>query len=358
MPEPPTILAINPGSTSTRVALFRGRERVAEGTLERPEAPADDAWHDYGARVEAILSWLRRETSDPPDAVVGRGGLLRPMPGGTYRVDPAMIADARAGRRGAHPSNVGCALADAVASEAGGVPAFVVDPVSVDEFEEPAYFSGLPTIRRRSLSHALNIHAVARSVALERGWDPGGRNLVVAHLGGGISVCPVRGGRIVDANDANSGGPFSPTRAGGLPTQQLIDLCFSGDFNGDDLRRLTLREAGLRGYLGTADAREVERRIEAGEAEALAVYRAMAYQIAKEVGAMATVLHGGVDLIVLTGGLAGSELLTGWIRDRVAFIAPVEVVPEVEEMEALRDGALRVLEGGETPLPYGGGGAA
>ena len=303
-------------------------------------------------------------------AVVGRGGLLRPIEGGTYRVTEEMLADARGNRQGVHASNLGCALAQALADEAnrargtsshfvglGGTPpapieALIVDPVSTDEFGPLARFSGLPEVSRKSLSHALSIRSLVREVVSREGRPVEGSRFVVAHLGGGISVCPVLDGKILDANNANSGGPFSPSRAGGLPTQELLEMAGTGKYTGADLREMTLKRGGLLAYLGTDDAREVERRIGEGDEEALAVYQAMAYQIAKEIGAMATVLGGNLERILLTGGLAASEMLVGWIRERVEFMAPVEVWPEVGEMEALAKGALRVLTGRDEAKEY------
>jgi butyrate kinase len=356
----PGILVINPGSTSTKLAFFRGEELQNAGAVAAP--PTDGAsglWGELPLRLDAIRAWLGREgiTVEGLAAVVGRGGLLRPVEGGTYRVGEAMLADARANRQGAHASNLGCALARALADEAaaasgGGVPAFIVDPVSTDEFEDLARLSGLKEVPRRSLSHALSIHALVREVCRREGRTVEGSSFVVAHLGGGISICPVRGGRIVDANNANSGGPFSPSRAGGLPTQELLDLAYGGQWSPRQLREMTLKKGGLLSHLGTDDAREVEARIAGGDAEARRVYQAMAYQIAKEIGAMATVLRGEVERILLTGGLARSEPLTGWIRERVAFLAPVEVWPEVEEMRALALGALRVLSGEDEAKEY------
>jgi butyrate kinase len=221
----------------------------------------------------------------------------------------------------------------------------VVDPVSTDEFHDLARISGLREIPRISLSHALSIHAVVHQLCSRAGRPVSGTRFVVAHLGGGISVCPVLDGKIIDANNANSGGPFSPTRAGGLPTQELIALCFSGRFTQGELTEMTVKRGGLLSYLGTDDGQEIEDRIEKGDEEAALVYEAMAYQIAKEIGAMATVLHGDVHRILLTGGLTGSNLLVKRIIERVGSIAPVEVCPIVEEMEALAMGALRVMNG-------------
>lgn len=353
--EAPLVLVINPGSTSTRLALYRGAERIAEEeAFHAAGSPqvASELWSQFGPRLAEVHAFLDGAGVDPGElgGVVGRGGLLRPLAGGVYRVNQAMLSDAREGVQGQHPSNLGCALADAIARPAG-IPAFVVDPVSVDEGEELAAYSGLAGVRRRTLSHALSIHACARRYADGEGRALADVNLVVAHLGGGISVCPVRGGRIVDANNAVSEGPFSPERCGGLPVQELLDLAFSGRHDRDSLGELTTRRGGLLSYLGTADAREVERRIGDGDAEAERVYRAMAYQIAKEIGAMATVLDGRVDAVLLTGGLARSDLLTGWIAERVRFIGPVHRLP-VHEMDALASGVVSVLRGEAESLSY------
>jgi butyrate kinase len=361
------ILVVNPGSTTTKVALFLDDRLEREETLPAPERePGEGVWEEFPLRLEGIRGWLSATEVDPSrlSAVVGRGGLLRPLEGGAWEVTEAMLADARSNVQGEHASNLGCALARAIADlgekgrEMGAagagreIPAFIVDPVATDEFHEVARLSGLAEIPRRSLSHALSIHALVREACARRGGRVEESRFVVAHLGGGISVCPVEGGRIVDANNANSGGPFSPSRTGGLPVQELLDLAFSGTYTKKELQGATLKGGGLMSYLGTADAREVEGRIREGDARARLVYEAMAYQISKEIGAMATVLEGRVDRILLTGGLAGSELLTDWIRDRVSFVAPVEVWPEVEEMKALAAGALRVLRGEETAKRY------
>ena len=350
----PLVLVINPGSTSTRVALYRGDVRVAEeeASLAAGEpSGALDLWSEMGPREDVVRKFLDHAGVKPREleAVVGRGGLFRPLDGGVYRVNEDMLRDAREGMRGQHPSNLGCALAAALAGP--DVTALVVDPVSVDESGELAGYSGLADVTRHTLSHALSIHACARRYAADEGRPVTEVDVVVAHLGGGISVCPVKGGRIVDANNAVSEGPFSPQRSGGLPVQELIELAFSGEHDRASLVALTTRRGGLLSYLGTADAREVEQRIASGDREAEQVYRAMAYQIAKEIGAMATVLHGQVDAILLTGGLARSPLLTGWVSDRVDFIAPVRILP-VHEMDALAAGALAVLRGETQALTY------
>jgi len=368
------ILVVNPGSTSTRVAIFTGADMRSAIPLPAPSLEEGATlWDEFLPRLEQIRDWLAEEGVKPGElaAVVGRGGLLRPVEGGVYHVNEAMLADSRGNRQGAHASNLGCALARALADQATRdgsvlsspageegtsgqrtVPAFIVDPVSTDEFSDLARLSGLKELPRNSLSHALSIHALVREVCDRDGIEVGESRFVVVHLGGGISVCPVVGGRIIDANNANSGGPFSPTRAGGLPTQELMSLCFSGTHSLSELKAMTVRRGGLMSYLATDDAREVEKRIEEGDEQARLVYETMAYQISKEIGAMATVLKGNVGRLLLTGGLASSALLTGWIRERVGFLGPVEVWPEVEEMKALALGALRVLEGEIEPKEY------
>jgi butyrate kinase len=349
----PRILVVNPGSTTTRVSLFLGDREEQSVSLPAPAGETfRDLWAEFPGRLRTIRDWMETQGMEKGgiSAVVGRGGLLRPVGGGTYLVNEAMLADARSSQRGVHASNLGCALARALADEVsregrGPIPAYIVDPVSTDEFLDLARYSGLKELERTSLSHALSIHALVREVCRKEGRGVMGSRFVVAHLGGGISVCPVADGNILDANNANSGGPFSPTRSGGLPAQELIALCFSGRYSARELREMTVTRGGLVSYLGTGDAREVEARIEEGDEEARMVYEAMAYQIAKEVGAMATVLKGGAEKILLTGGLASSRMLTDWIRARVEFLAPVEICPEIEEMRALALGALGGLRG-------------
>jgi butyrate kinase len=353
------VLVVNPGSTSTKVAVFRDDVSERETLLGVERVPGATLWDEFPRRLEAIRSWLVEEgvSMGEVDVVVGRGGLLRPVEGGIYRVTQSMLSDARSDLQGTHASNLGCALARALAdaaAAAGGreVEAYVVDPVSTDEFGLLARYSGLRELPRKSLSHALSIHALVREVCAREGRGVEGSSFVVAHLGGGISICPVRDGRILDANNANSGGPFSPSRAGGLPTQELLELAFSGTYSPSDLKAMTLKAGGLVSYLGTDDAKEVEARIRTGDREAETAYQAMAYQIAKEIGAMATVLEGGLQKILLTGGLAASDLFTDWIRVRVEFLGPVEVWPEVEEMRALALGGLRAFRGDEAAKEY------
>jgi butyrate kinase len=347
------ILVVNPGSMGTRLALFRDDEAEAEEEVRHPaRPPGSGLWGEVPARRASILEFLERRgvAATELDAVVGRGGLLRPVDGGVYEVNEAMLRDARAGVQGHHPANLGAPLARAIADVAG-VQAFVVDPVSVDEFDPESHVSGLAGIRRRSLSHALSVHASVRALARELGRPWRELRVVVAHLGGGVSVCPVLGGRIVDANNAVSEGPFSPQRSGGLPVQELLDLVYSGHHTEAEVRRMTVGRGGFLSYLGTDDVPQVERRIDAGDDDAALVMRAFVHQVAKEIGGMATVLSGRLDAVVLTGSLARSERLTSALEERIGYLAPVRVLP-VQEMQALARGALLVLRGEEPAQAY------
>jgi len=347
------ILVVNPGSTSTKLALYRGDQEVSVQAI-RHDASVLESFGSVHAqlafRLQAARLWARAH-AQRLSAIVAVGGLIRPVQGGTYLVNDRMLADASANLQGEHPSNLGCLIAARLSAEFE-CPAFVVDPVSVDEFEPLARYSGHPLIRRKSLSHALSIHAVVRRASKELQKPLQETRFVVAHLGGGISVSPVRGGRIIDANDASSAGPFSPERTGTLPLQDFITLCFSGSYSEPEVRSLVMGKGGLVAYLGTNSAEEAERRIAQGDLQAREVYEAMAYQIAKEIGAMATVLHGELDALVLTGGLTSSEMLVSLITPRVRFLAPILVYPGEDELKSLAEGALRILRGEEQAQEY------
>lgn len=346
------ILAINPGSTSTKIGLFNGESLVATNNLRHnPAELAPRVTDQLGYRARLVREWLQTVNHGGLSAVVGRGGLLKPIPGGTYTVNEAMEEDLRQGIGGQHAANLGGLIAREIASPLA-IPAYIVDPVSVDEMIPEARISGLPEITRRSSSHALNLKAIARRAAQDLGYSLGEVNFIGVHLGGGISVTPLRGGRMLDVNDANEMGPFSPERCGGLPSGGLADLCFSGIYCEEELLNKLVRKSGLGGYLGTNDGMEIERRIAAGDKYALLIYKAMAYQIAKEVGSMATVLCGNVQGIFITGGLAHSTILTGWINEYTSYIAPVLVYPGEDELLALAQGCLRVLRGHEQSREY------
>ena len=349
------VLTVNPGSTSTKIAVFAGDEPECVRHLEHSETElatfrGRPVLEQTAFRMEAIERELRDAgyALDGFDAVAGRGGLMRPVVSGTYRVNQAMLDDLRGAPFGEqHASNMGAFLALALA-EHGGAQAFVVDPVSVDELTDKARISGSALVERRSLSHALNTKAVARRYARERGKAYEDLRLVIGHLASGISVSAHCGGRMVDVNLGGQEGAFSTERSGGLQLLGVVDLCFSGRYTESALWDAFIREGGLYSYLGTKDLREVEQRIASGDAKAALVFEAMAYQIAKDIGAMATVLDGRLDAILLTGGMARSEKLMTAIREAVEWIAPVAVYPGEDELKSLAEGALRVLRGEET----------
>jgi butyrate kinase len=358
------LLVINPGSTSTKVAVYEDEQPLFVETLRHPsdQVSAFPRMLDqFGFRLQVVLDFLaqRQVPLSSLDAVVGRGGLLRPVPSGTFLVNPRMVAElSDPSQVRQHASILGGLLANEIAQRTG-VRAFVVDPVCVDEFDDIARISGLPEIERRSLSHALNLKAVARRAAQDLGRPYGELSLVVVHLGGGISVTAHRGGRMVDVNQALDGtGPFAPERSGGLPVGDVVRMCYGiAPYEGlsmtyDEMFEKLAGQGGLVAHLGTNNGIEVERRIAEGDVHARLIYEAMAYQIAKEIGAMATVLRGQLDAIVITGGLAHSEMLLDWIRERVAWIAPILLYPGEDEMLALAQGALRVLRGEEEALIY------
>jgi len=350
------VLAINPGSTSTKVAVFEADKLIYEKSIDHAREQLDSfktITDQYELRKNFILEWLNEINVNINElsAIVGRGGLLRPMPGGTYVVSEPMIQDLKIGYQGEHASNLGGVIAQAIA-EMADVKGYIVDPVAVDEFDDVARISGMPEIVRKSLGHALNIKAVGHSVALELGKHFDEVNLIIAHLGGGISVAPVRKGRILDYNNANEMGPFSPERTGGLPVGELINLCYSGKYTYSEMKTKLRGKGGLTAYLGTNDAREVEKMVISGDNYAKLVFEAMSYQIAKEIGAMATVLNGEIDAIVLTAGMAHSKFVTEFVTSMVEFIAPVILRPGGNEMAALNAGVQRVLKGKEEAKIY------
>lgn len=351
------ILAINPGSTSTKIAIYDNDKEVFETTLRHPAEEInkyEKIYDQYDFRKGVILDSLNDAGINLTklDAVVGRGGLLKPIKGGTYAVSPAMIEDLKVGVLGEHASNLGGILANEIA---GGlnIPSFIVDPVVVDELEDVARVSGMPELQRKSIFHALNQKAVARRAAKEKGSTYEELNLIVAHMGGGVSVGAHKAGRVVDVNNALDGdGPFSPERAGGLPVGDMVKLAFSGKYTHGEIKKLLKGQGGLVAYLNTNDGREVCAKIESGDKEAELVYQALAYQVAKEIGACGAVLKGKVDAIVLTGGLAYDKMLVGWIKESVESIADVIVYPGEDEMSALAEGGLRVLRGEEEAQNY------
>jgi butyrate kinase len=350
------VLVLNPGSTSTKLAVFEGEGSVFEDVIRHSELDLGRfarIWDQYEYRKAVILEFLhdRGISLHSFAAVVGRGGLFRPTVSGTYRVNDTMIADAREGVQGEHASNLGAVLAFGIAWDYG-IDAFIVDPPCVDELDPVARYSGLPEIPRTSLVHALNVKATARAAAKEIKKAHSEANLVVAHLGGGISICALRRGRMIDVSNALTAGPFTPERAGSVPNAGLVRICFSGERTEDEVMKRLVGGGGFMAYLGTNSAKEVEDRIAAGDREAASVMDAMIYQVAKEIGAMAAVLRGDVDAIILTGGLAKSEYITDRIEGWVGFLGRVILVPGEDELEALALGCLRVLRGEEGAKVY------
>ncbi|MEH7236999.1 butyrate kinase [Bacillus sp. JJ1562] len=353
------ILVINPGSTSTKIGVYDNERSVFEKTIrhDRSELNAyDNIIDQYEFRKTMILETLDNEgiNISKLSAVCGRGGLLKPIQGGTYKVNDEMLHDLRIGYAGQHASNLGGILAYEIASGLN-IPPYIVDPVVVDELEPIARISGFDLIERRSIFHALNQKAVARRVAKDLGKTYEEMNLIVTHMGGGITVGVHKRGKVVDVNNGLHGdGPFSPERAGTVPAGDLIDLCFSGQYFREEIMKKLVGQGGLVGYLGTNDAVEVERMIEKGDKRARLVYKAMAYQIAKEIGSASAVLSGRVDAIILTGGLAYGNEFISEISNHVNWIADVIIQPGENELQALAEGALRVLRGDEKEKEYPG----
>ncbi|AKL97227.1 butyrate kinase Buk [Clostridium aceticum] len=350
------VLVINPGATSTKIAVYDEEVVLLKKTVEHPIQSLEKfprLIDQYSYRLDLILQILKEEKIflETLTAVVGRGGLLKPLAGGTYAVNEKMIEDLKKAEQGEHASNLGAVMA-ANLGKSLNIPAFIVDPVSVDEMEPVARVSGLADIKRISLSHALNMKAVARKVAKKMNRRYEEANFIVVHLGSGVSVTPHKKGKMIDVNNAKAEGPFSPDRCGGLPADQLVNLCFSGKYTHEELKKKLLGKGGLYSYFATTDVRQVEAMAEDGDVQADIVLEALAYQVAKEIGAMATVLMGEVDRIVLTGGIAYSQRIVADIMKRVKFIAPVEVVAGEEELESLALGALRVLRGEEAVAQY------
>lgn len=351
------ILVINPGSTSTKVALFSNEQLLFEkkiGHSSQELSKFNKIIDQYRFRQDIILSFLKEKgiNLSTLHAVVGRGGLLRPIASGTYRINEKMLEDLRSGAMGEHASNLGGLLAYGIAGNLS-IPSYIVDPVVTDEMKPVARISGMPEIPRISIFHALNQKAIARKAALDLGKKYEKLNFIVAHLGGGISVGVHYKGKVIDVNNALNGeGPFTPERSGGVPVGRLVELCFSGKFSKDEMMKKVKSKGGLVAYLNTNNVREVLKMINQGDKKAKLIFEAMAYQVAKEIGAGATVLKGQIDAIILTGGIAYNNDFVNMVRDRVSFLSLVMVYPGEEEMLSLCEGALRVLKGEEVEKLY------
>ncbi|MDR6998665.1 butyrate kinase [Neobacillus niacini] len=353
------ILVINPGSTSTKIGVFDNEISILEKTI-RHESEKINTYPNiidqYEFRKNTILKTLDQEgiNISKLSAVCGRGGLLRPIEGGTYAVNDKMLTDLRNGYSGQHASNLGGIIAYEIASGLN-IPSYIVDPVVVDELDPIARISGFSLIERKSIFHALNQKAVARRVAKELGKKYSELNLIITHMGGGITVGAHKRGKVIDVNNGLHGdGPFSPERAGTVPAGDLISLAFSGEYYREEIMKMLVGQGGLVGYLGTNNAVKVEEMIKAGNQEAKLVYEAMAYQVAKEIGAASAVLSGKVDAIVLTGGLAYGKDFVRSITNRVNWIADCIVHPGENELQALAEGALRILRSEEEVKLYPG----
>lgn len=351
------LLIINPGSTSTKIGIYNDLTEESSVTLRHDAKEIEqypDIFSQYGFRVKAITDYLE-EKGIPLgsfDAFVGRGGLLKPIESGTYRISEEMLSDLKSGSYGQHASNLGGVLAHELAKESGKE-AFIADPVVVDELQEVARISGMPEIKRRSIFHALNQKAVAKRYAKETGREYESLDLIVCHMGGGISTGAHHRGRVIDVNNALDGeGAFSPERSGGLPAGQLVDMCFSGMYSQQEIRKKITGRGGLVAYLGTNDARAVDNLAQSGDRLARLIFDAMAYQVSKDIAANAAVLKGRVDAIILTGGIAWSKNIVEMIRQNVGFIAEVVVYPGEDELLALAEAALRVLTGEEEAKTY------
>lgn len=356
--ESELLLAINPGSTSTKIAVFRNTKEIFLKNIKHSceEIETFERITDqYEFRKNIILKELTDADIDVKSiqTVVGRGGLVKPIKSGVYEVNDALMNDLKVGVLGQHASNLGGLIANDIARSIPNARAFIADPVVVDELEDIARVSGHPEFERISIFHALNQKAIARQHARAVAQTYEALNLIVAHLGGGISVGAHCQGRVVDVNQALDGdGPFSPERTGSLPVGALVKMCFSGKYTEKQIKKMITGKGGLVAYLGTNDAYEVEKRAQGGDEKAKLIYEAMAYQVAKEIGAMSTVLKGKVDAILLTGGIAYGKPFVDNLTERIRHISPVYVYPGEDEMRALAMNGLMVMKGETEPLIY------
>lgn len=352
------ILAINPGSTSTKIAVYDGIKSIFVKSIrhsieELKQFPTvTDQFH---FRKEVILQELKEAqiSLDKIEVVIGRGGMLKPIQSGVYAVNERMKEDLRAGIQGDHASNLGGLIADDIASHLKQAKAYIADPVVVDELQEEARLTGLPQFKRRSIFHALNQKAIARLHAKSIGKKYEELNLIVSHMGGGISIGAHLKGKVVDVNQGLDGeGPLSPERSGTLPVGDLVRACFSGEYTYPVLKKLITGEGGFVAYFGTNDAYAIELMARDGDPKAILLQHTLGYQVAKYIGSMATVLEGKVDNILMTGGLAHNKMLMEYITRRVQFIAPVVIYPGEDEMRALANNAYRVMINEEEVKEY------
>ena len=350
-------LIINPGSTSTKIGVFEDETLLFEETLRH----STEEISQYASivdqkdfRKQIILDLLNEKNFDIKSlqVVVGRGGMLKPIPGGTYAVSDALLEDLKIGKQGQHASNLGGILAREI-GDSIGVPSYIVDPVVVDELMPISRYSGVPELPRTSVFHALNQKAVAKRYAKEQGKAYDSLNLVVVHMGGGVSVGAHEKGRVIDVFNALDGdGAFSPERAGAVPSGALIKMCFSGQYTEKEVYKKIVGNGGFNAYVGTNDMRDVEKMVQNGDKKAEEVREAFIMQVAKNIGSMACVLKGKVDQIIITGGIAYDKVVVAGLTERAGFIAPITVYPGEDELLALTQGALRVMNGEEKAMEY------
>ncbi len=350
-------LIINPGSTSTKIGVFEDETLLFEETLRHSTeeiAQYASIVDQKDFRKNIILSLMKEKDFDMKslNVIVGRGGMLKPIPGGTYAVTDDLLHDLKVGVQGQHASNLGGILAREI-GDSIGVPSYIVDPVVVDELMPMARYSGVPELPRTSVFHALNQKAVAKRYAKEKGVAYDSLNLIVVHMGGGVSVGAHEKGKVVDVFNALDGdGAFSPERAGAVPSGALIKMCFSGSYTEKEVYKKIVGNGGFNAYLNTNDMREVNKIVEEGNKEAEVIREAFILQVAKDIGSMACVLSGKVDQILITGGIAYNKYVTDRLTERAGFIAPITVYPGEDELLALAQGALRVLNGEEKAMEY------
>lgn len=339
------VLAINPGSTSTKMAVFTRKkvEFELKVSIEESQVSKENVYKEFPFRRDQIIEELKKHKIEKLDIVIGRGGILKPLKSGAYPICKSMINDLKTAKYGNHASNLGGPLA-AYFGKMFNAPAYIIDPVVVDEMNDLARISGVPGIERHSVSHALNIKATTRRVCDRNNWNIEKQNFIVVHMGGGISVCAMEKGRNIDVNNALLGmGPFSPERAGAIPLKGLMDLVYKKKMNEKSLRRLLSRESGLKGYLGTNDAQEVEARILKGDKYAKLIFDAMLYQVRKEIGAMAAVLNFDVCALIVTGGMAYCDYVKEELLTHLGKQFSIIIYPGENELGAMADGGFRIL---------------
>ncbi|MGN1159890.1 MAG: butyrate kinase [Lachnospiraceae bacterium] len=350
-------LIINPGSTSTKIGVFEDETLLFEETLRHSTeeiASYASIIDQKDFRKNIIVNFLAEKNFDIKslNVVVGRGGLLKPIPGGTYAVTDELLEDLKIGKQGQHASNLGGILAREIADSIG-VPSYIVDPVVVDELMPEARLSGVPELPRISIFHALNQKAVAKRYAKEAGKSYDSLNLIVVHMGGGVSVGAHKNGKVIDVFNALDGdGAFSPERSGAVPVGALVKMCFSGKYTEKEVYKKLVGNGGFNAYLGTNDMRDVEKMCEGGDENAKLIRDAFCLQMSKNIGSMAAVLNGKVDQIVVTGGIAYDKYVVAKLKERTEFIAPFTVYPGEDELLALAQGGLRVMNGEEKALEY------